>query len=153
MIRLMMDDAGTGAEFDRELQWTLPCGEDVSVISKANATREGRAAVLVKFPVQLPDGRVADAQYVFTAREFVSAADAVAATHPSTRDKIEPQAPPGTVIHKFHRGVGYNAVCVKKVYIVNIEGRPGISLAWDEAEVKAIGEKMVDMLLFGKAAG
>lgn len=149
MIRIRLDQDGSGKVYDAELRGptVLPSGENCQIITKSNGTVGGQACVLVKFEVQLPDGRMMDAQYTFTAREFLSAAEAVRGAHPPPADLEKPRPEkPGTVIRGLHRQMGWQALRVEQCYLISVEGRSGFSIAFTEQEALAMGPKMVDMI-------
>lgn len=77
-LNLMLDN-GTGKYYDAGLEDTLPQASPMTVITKHNATKDGKTGVLVLFAVQLPDGSTAYAQATTTARLFINAAKAIEA--------------------------------------------------------------------------
>lgn len=149
MLTLKLDQDGDGKEYQAALRGrdVLPSGENVSVITTAKGTVGGQACVLVTFDVQMPGGTIRKAQYTFTQKELLAAADAVRAAHPLPEDLGKPEAPAGTIIRKFHDGVGWNALLVEKCYIITVEGRNEISLAFTDAEVEPVGRAAVDKVL------
>ena len=76
-IKIILDPDNNGKDFDEALKNTLPEAGDLSVIVKHNGTVNGNSLVMMKFSVQLPDGKIATAQAVTTAKLFDSAAAAV----------------------------------------------------------------------------
>ncbi len=150
MLTLKMDVEANGMTYDAEVrgEGVLPSGESVLIVTKSKGTEGGQAVVLVKFDVQLPDGTIAKAQYTFTAREFISAAQAVQGAHPQPADLDKPPtAKPGTVIQKFHRGVGWTALMVEKAYLISVEGRREVSIAFSDEEMLKMGPLAVDKAL------
>lgn len=63
--------------FDQLAHGGLPCGNDLQVVTKPKATAEGKPAVVIAFSVQLPDGKVVQAQVVTTVALFQMAAAAM----------------------------------------------------------------------------
>jgi hypothetical protein len=78
-IQTKMNDA---ARFDAVLKESLADGGDLEIVTKDGATESGRAGVMLTFSVQLPDGSLARAQTVVTARLFLMAALIVATKYP-----------------------------------------------------------------------
>lgn len=70
------------AEFDKLVSGEcLQEGGDIRFVTKSHATQEGRAAVCITFTVKLPDGTLARAQAVTTARLFCLAAKMMEQRH------------------------------------------------------------------------
>lgn len=63
--------------FDEVVHAGLPEGQDVEFVVRDAATSEGWPSVAITFTVQLPDGTVARAQTVATARIMMAVGDAV----------------------------------------------------------------------------
>lgn len=60
------------ARFDEVVHGGLPMGRDLEFVVKDGATQEGLPVVAITFSVQLPDGTLARAQAVTTARMVVA---------------------------------------------------------------------------------
>jgi len=62
----------------------IPECRDLTIATKARATKSGNAGVVIGFSVQLPGGTIAQVQAVTTVANFLAAAVAIQAAHPST---------------------------------------------------------------------
>ena len=144
MIHIKLDKDANGEEFDRALKNTLPDTGDVSVITKSDGTPKHRAIVLIKFPCQLPDGTLAMAQTVMTAREFLGAANVIRGAHPGTEERDYSDEKVGHTVSGMHSGIGYNAVMIERVYMISIEGFEGIAIAATEDEVRAVAKQTIE---------
>lgn len=146
MIEITLDQDGSGRAFDAALQDTLPSGNHTRIITKSQGTAGGNPIVLIGFDVQV-DGRRYRAQQIVTAREFLRAAVAIAACHPGLDGPLTPDAPVGHKLSAKHRGVGYDAILVERVYLVSIEGGRGLVVASNELEVHALAQHAIDAQL------
>lgn len=147
MIKIVLDQDGDGKKFDAALrrQGTLPDDGRVEVVTKSDGTLNGQAIVLITFGVECPDGAIRRAQTVLTAREFLAAADAVRGCHPPAAGP----APRASGIEGVHRGVGYSAMLVERVYLIRVEGSDSLSLAFHDAEARKVAEAAVNLMLDG----
>lgn len=79
-VTVVFDD-GTGQLFDRAVHGSLKDGANLACVVKENGTVDGKPIVALTFRVQLPDGSVARAQTVTTARALIAAAKLIAARY------------------------------------------------------------------------
>lgn len=147
-VHVILDKEGDGKAFDAALKGTMPCIGDPKIITKAKGTKEGQPIVMITFYTelhpQLPPDR---AQVVMTARAFLMAAQAILGAHPDipgVQERLWPKGAPGSTICGHHKGVGWTAALVEKVYLITVEGSQGVSLAFTEDEVRALAELHID---------
>ncbi len=141
-IDLSLDQDGSGEKYDRELRRTRAIHTSCRIITKANGTVEGRAIVMLV---------AGDTHIVLTARNFMDAAYAILGAHPGSTERSFPGTESGAMLSGVHRGVGWQAVHMEHIYVVTVEGSPGVSLAGDEATAKGLAEATIDRTLTGAA--
>ena len=146
-LKLILDQDGSGEDFDRLLKNTFTTTGNPAIITKAKGTEKGKAAVMITFPIAIGAGIAGRACVVMTARELVRAAEAVAAVHPESLSGKAAAEPVGTIKDGVHRGRVWNAALVEKVYLVRVEGSDMVSFAFNEEELLGVAQASVDLVL------
>lgn len=151
-IVLHLDD-GSAKEFDSSIleHKFFPMDEHLHVFTKSDGTAAHRPVVALVFAVPLPDGSMAAACLTVTGREFMHAATAIHANHPGCGDRdlpawLNPEDIP-QVVNASYRGVGYNAMPLEKIFLLNVEGANTVSWAGSEAEAHSIAKQIIDGML------
>ena len=142
--RIILDQDGTGADFDAALQGTLQDYGNAVFISKANGTESGLPAVLIGFTVRLPDGTDRRVQTVVTGRILVAVAQALCGANPSLGRPPLLGAKPGESRHGIHAGVGWDAICVEKCWLITTEKSDRVGFAFEDAEVESVARGIID---------
>lgn len=128
-------DNGTGVEFDRVVAAGHRIHNDWKLVVKENATEAGKPAVAIAVGNQV---------LVVTVRNFLEAAAVLQGKFPSASDRAMPTLPAGSVLEGNHAGKNWRAILVEKIYIVQVDGAEGISLAGDEQNAELLAKTMAE---------
>lgn len=140
-IQLLLD---RGEMLDEVVQMSLPEGGDLAIITKDNATQKGNPIACLTFTVQTRDGRRDRVQAVVTLRNLLEALSGLRGRYSHLLTPLEHDGTEGESVSGLYRGVGFDAIAVREVWLLSIEGTEQMGLAKTKSQVEPMAHQLID---------